>query len=83
MPLPPKIASALLSLVAGASLLLSACSSSTPQDMNKGTDSGVGWIPPDTGAGPDLAPDALEVSADLAPIADGGAVLDASLDEGR
>jgi hypothetical protein len=39
----------LLSSVVAAGLLLAGCSSKDLQDMNKGTDAAVGFIPPDSG----------------------------------
>ena len=77
MPLRPMYTRALLTLAAAASLLLPACSSSGPRDMNYGTDAGLGYVPPDVGARADSAPDK---ATDQAADADGGSALDSSVD---
>jgi hypothetical protein len=85
MLLRPMLASALLTLVAVASLLLAGCSSSGPRDINYGTDVALGYVPPDAAAAvspADVPLDTHEVSADLTAVADGGAALDSSIDEG-
>jgi hypothetical protein len=63
MLLRPKLAGLFSALVASATLLLWGCSSSSPRDINYGTDVGVGFVPPDVSAtSPDIAaPDATVV----------------------
>jgi hypothetical protein len=60
MLLRPKLAGLFAALVASAALFLAACSSSSPQDMNKGTDVGLGYVPPDVAP---TAPDATVIEA--------------------
>jgi len=57
-------ARATLLWAAVASLQFISCSSSNLQDMNKGTDVGVGFVPPDVGPLPDTAPDTQDVASD-------------------
>jgi hypothetical protein len=47
MLVPPKLAGTLTTLVAGAALFLTGCSSSSPRDMNYGTDVGLAYVPTD------------------------------------
>jgi hypothetical protein len=49
MLLRPKLTGLLAALVASASLLLLGCSSSSPRDINYGTDVGLGFVPSDGG----------------------------------
>jgi len=72
MTLRPKNAGALFMLAVVASLLLAACSSSSPRDQNYGNDTAVGFIPPDGGSGPDVTTGTNEVSPEVAQAADGG-----------
>ena len=89
MPSRPTFASTFFALIAVASLLLPACSKSTPQDMHKGTDAAAGWTPPDsmtiTLSYPDLAAnhtlDTTAAPADVAASPDGGIVVDADIGE--
>jgi hypothetical protein len=69
MPLRPKFTHATLLWAVAASLLLVGCSSSNLQDMNKGTDVGAGFVPPDTRPR-DLSPDSQDVARDQAEAAD-------------
>jgi hypothetical protein len=48
-----------------ASLLLVSCSSSNVQDMNKGTDAAVGFVPPDAGPRADTALDSEGIDAEI------------------
>ena len=84
MLLRPVLTSALLTLVAVASLLPAGCSSSGPRDINYGTDVALGYVPPDAAAvsPADVPLYTHEVSADLTAVADGGTALDSSMDEG-
>jgi hypothetical protein len=86
MPPRPTFASIFLALIAAACLLGAACSKSSPQDMRKGTDAALGWTPPDTTTVtyPDLTPGLDRGGpADSPGSADGGAVVDADIDEGN
>jgi len=83
----PTLAGLFAALVSCAALLLAACSSSSPQDMNKGTDVALFWVPPDTA--PDLPPEVSnETAAEAAPAGandsasapDGGTLTDAPVD---
>jgi hypothetical protein len=68
----------LLTLAVAAGLLLPACSSSGPRDMNYGTDAGLGFVPPDVGPRPDVAPAAKDTALEQA--ADAGGPVDSSVD---
>ena len=78
MLLRPKLAGLFAALVASAALFLAACSSSSPQDMNKGTDVGLGFVPPDVAAtAPDTtATEAGGESADPGDAVKGGGSID-------
>jgi hypothetical protein len=80
-------------LVASATVLLSGCSSSSPRDINYGTDVGLGFVPPD--AAPKTAIDGAaidgaaidsdhaydsQLASDSDPAIDGGVVADAAID---
>jgi hypothetical protein len=60
MLLRPKLAGLFAALAGSATLFFAACSSSSPQDMNKGTDVGLGYVPPDVAP---TAPDATVLEA--------------------
>jgi hypothetical protein len=82
MLLWPKFAGLFIALVTSATLLLSGCSSSTPQDINKGTDVGLFFVPPDVAPvtpAYDAAIDA-ESAVDSDNAADGGVSVDAAID---
>jgi len=64
----PKLASLVAALGAGATLLLLGCSSSSPRDINYGTDVAVGFVPPDGSP--------TNTSLDGAATLDGAAILD-------
>jgi hypothetical protein len=69
MLLRPKLTGLFAALVASASLLLLGCSSSSPRDINYGTDVGVGFVPADSGT-------TTTVDAGI----DGGGSVDSSAD---
>jgi hypothetical protein len=71
----------LLCLVAAGSFW-SACSSSSPRDLNYGTDVGLGYFSPDSppAASPETAPVETSGQETAAPT-DGGSVEDTSADE--
>jgi len=78
----PKLAGLCIALVTSAALLLSGCSSSSPRDINYGTDVGVGYVPPDvapTTTAYDAAID-TEITVDTANAVDGGVIVDAAID---
>jgi hypothetical protein len=60
MLLRPKLAGLFAALAGSATLFFAACSSSSPQDMNKGTDVGLGFVPPDVAL---TAPDTTAMEA--------------------
>jgi hypothetical protein len=84
MLVSPKLAGALTTLVAGAAMFLTGCSSSSPRDMNYGTDVGAGYIPWDgsTTSDEDSADstkesaDSIDSSGDI----DGGVAVDSAID---
>jgi len=79
MLVPPKLAGTLTTLVAGAALFLTGCSSSSPRDMNYGTDVGLGYEPTDvavTTTDGGTQSTTMDDASDL----DGGAAVDASID---
>jgi PBP1b-binding outer membrane lipoprotein LpoB len=81
MLVPPKLASLFVALAVSASLLLSGCSSSSPRDINYGTDVAVGWVPPDvapTITVTDSAAVDSQIASDSANAVDGGVLQDAS-----
>ena len=88
MLLRPKLASLFHALVASATVLLSGCSSSSPRDINYGTDVGLGFVPPD--AAPKTAIDGAAIDSDHAydsrlasdsdPAIDGGVLADAAIE---
>jgi hypothetical protein len=64
--MPPRLLSLrarLLPLAALAGVHLFGCSSKGPQDMNLGTDAGLGFVPPDVPIRTDTAPDSAEAAA--------------------
>jgi hypothetical protein len=77
MSLRPKLAGPFAALVASATLLLSGCSSSSPRDINYGTDVGLFYVPPDVPPAADAV-----ISSDSAKAMDGGALVDGSVLDG-
>ena len=71
MSLRPKLAGLFAPLVASATLLLSGCSSSSPRDINYGTDVGLFYVPPDVPPAVDT-----QTAYDSAKAIDGGALVD-------
>ena len=87
MLVPPKLAGTLTTRAAGAALFLTGCSSSSPRDMNYGTDVGLGYEPPDAGntaidggIGGGIDGGTNSTAKDAASDLDGGGAVDASVD---
>jgi hypothetical protein len=77
MSLRPKLAGLFAVLVASATLLLSGCSSSSPRDINYGTDVGLGYVPPDVPPAADI-----KNAYDSANAMDGGVLVDGGMVDG-
>jgi len=75
----PKLAGLFPALVASAALLLWGCSSSSPRDLNYGTDVGLGYVPPDVAP---TAPDTtvIETTASADAVDDGSSSDSANAD---
>ncbi|HEX7507563.1 MAG TPA: hypothetical protein VF550_12370 [Polyangia bacterium] len=71
MSLWPNLAGLFAALVVSATLLLSGCSSSSPRDVNYGTDVGLFYVPPDIPPAADA-----RITSDSADAIDGGALVD-------
>jgi len=73
----PKLTGLFAALVASATLLLSGCSSSSPRDINYGTDVGLFYVPPDIPPAADA-----RITSDSADAIDGGALVDGGVVDG-
>ena len=77
MSLRPQLAGLFAVLVAGATISLSGCSSSSPRDVNWGTDVALFYVPPDVPPAADT-----QNAHDSADAIDGGAVVDGGAVDG-
>lgn len=72
-----KLAGLFAALVASATLLLSGCSSSSPRDINYGTDVGLFYVPSNVPPTADA-----QITSDSADVIDGGALVDGGVVDG-